>query len=393
MSVAILGWQVFIFVTIIISGRAAGYTAAFWVIWTIVQIYTLPMSIIQFGTISIAYFIRRFINKAEDGALVKYRNPESMEGMFYSKAPKPALFFNSIIQEISDELNKYQELRTEFEVCDDCSQIHEKENDLYKRFIAINFALCGLILKVIPPYIDSKGKMELDEDELLKTLRKNFAHTNSKLDQISFKDIEDKFGLRVNVGPELGNAKEYQKWEIFIREAKKKPMLKAAKLYDQGMAYIDGISVEKDVEKGLEILHVIANDGYAEAQNMLSFLYGEDDEDIEQNLEESFKWGLRAAEQGDEDSYYLDVAEKYLSGSGTPRLPNEAFSWAIKAAKNGHPWGQSLVGRMYACGNGIEKDTEQAIKWLNRALEQGHSDVLEELGHLKASRRAEEKGQ
>ena len=57
MSIAIIGWQIFIFFTIVVSGRKAGWVSAFWVIWTIVQIYALPLSIIQIVTIFIAYSI------------------------------------------------------------------------------------------------------------------------------------------------------------------------------------------------------------------------------------------------------------------------------------------------------------------------------------------------
>ena len=65
MSFAIAGWQILIFSTIVISGRAAGLTTGFWVIWTFVQIYTLPLSIIQFATILIAYLVAKAINREE----------------------------------------------------------------------------------------------------------------------------------------------------------------------------------------------------------------------------------------------------------------------------------------------------------------------------------------
>lgn len=59
MSMAILGWQVFIFFTIAISGKMAGWVSLFWVIWTLVQVYALPLSILQFLTILFAYSIAK----------------------------------------------------------------------------------------------------------------------------------------------------------------------------------------------------------------------------------------------------------------------------------------------------------------------------------------------
>lgn len=55
MSIAVIGWQIFIFVTIFISERNRGWVAAFWVLWTLVQVYALPLSAIQFLTIFLGY--------------------------------------------------------------------------------------------------------------------------------------------------------------------------------------------------------------------------------------------------------------------------------------------------------------------------------------------------
>jgi DNA helicase-4 len=62
MTFAVLGWQLFIFFTILISGKKAGWACTFWVIWTLVQVYGLPLSVIQFITIYLAY---KFTTKIE----------------------------------------------------------------------------------------------------------------------------------------------------------------------------------------------------------------------------------------------------------------------------------------------------------------------------------------
>ena len=55
MGIAVIGWQIFIFFTIVISGSNRGIVAAFWVVWTLVQVYALPLSVVQFVTIFVAY--------------------------------------------------------------------------------------------------------------------------------------------------------------------------------------------------------------------------------------------------------------------------------------------------------------------------------------------------
>jgi hypothetical protein len=59
MSIALFVWQFFIFFTIFFSGKYRGWTSAFWFIWTLVQIYSIPLSIVQFFTILLAYMVSK----------------------------------------------------------------------------------------------------------------------------------------------------------------------------------------------------------------------------------------------------------------------------------------------------------------------------------------------
>lgn len=54
MTIAILLWQVLIFLTIYFSNKR-GLVSVFWIIWTIVQVAALPLSILQFITVYIGY--------------------------------------------------------------------------------------------------------------------------------------------------------------------------------------------------------------------------------------------------------------------------------------------------------------------------------------------------
>jgi hypothetical protein len=55
MGVAVLAWQVFILFTLAVSGRKRAWVAAFWVVWTLLQVYALPLSVLQFFTIFVGY--------------------------------------------------------------------------------------------------------------------------------------------------------------------------------------------------------------------------------------------------------------------------------------------------------------------------------------------------
>lgn len=51
----ILIWQAIIFLTIAFGGRHRGWVVAFWVAWTILQVFALWLSVVQFGTIWLAW--------------------------------------------------------------------------------------------------------------------------------------------------------------------------------------------------------------------------------------------------------------------------------------------------------------------------------------------------
>jgi DNA helicase-4 len=55
MGIAVVVWQLFIILTIWISGKNKKWVAAFWVIWTLVQVFALPLSILQYGSIWLGY--------------------------------------------------------------------------------------------------------------------------------------------------------------------------------------------------------------------------------------------------------------------------------------------------------------------------------------------------
>lgn len=59
MGLGILGWQILILVTIVAAGRSRGIAVIFWVIWTAVRVFALPLSLLQFGTIWLGYLISR----------------------------------------------------------------------------------------------------------------------------------------------------------------------------------------------------------------------------------------------------------------------------------------------------------------------------------------------
>jgi TPR repeat protein len=58
---------------------------------------------------------------------------------------------------------------------------------------------------------------------------------------------------------------------------------------------------------------------------------------------------------------------KYEHGLGVPQTYDAAFDLYVRAAEQGDPTGQYLLGLMYDKGHGVWQDTVLALKWLNLA--------------------------
>lgn len=72
----------------------------------------------------------------------------------------------------------------------------------------------------------------------------------------------------------------------------------------------------------------------------------------------------------------------YREGRGAPRDARTAFSWLLKAAKQGRPDAQFLVGTMYRRGEGTPQDEQAGLVWLRRAAAQGNAKAAEAIARV-----------
>lgn len=68
----------------------------------------------------------------------------------------------------------------------------------------------------------------------------------------------------------------------------------------------------------------------------------------------------------------------FLQGQGVRQNYQEAEGWFRKAADQGDPQGQHLLGMMYRDGLGREQDDVEAYKWFTLSATQGHIDAVRE---------------
>ena len=93
-------------------------------------------------------------------------------------------------------------------------------------------------------------------------------------------------------------------------------------------------------------------------------------EDVEQDLEEAFKWDLNAAQAGRASSQAV-VGHSYRTGKGVEQDFKKAHQWDLKAAKQGVATAQSVVGHSLLNSKVIDQNLIESYAWLTLAAEAG----------------------
>ena len=213
---------------------------------------------------------------------------------------------------------------------------------------------------------------------------------------------------------------EAQKW---LRMAAGKGYSEAAKLieedgnetqslYEQAENYYRGQNgVKEDRAKAFELYQKAAEQGHADAQYSLGYMYAYG-ECAAKDEEKALFWYRKAAAQGHEKAgrmargiesqrnsslgtgrysrpqpQSVSAKEAYEKGenfyygqNGFAQSYADAVSWYRFAAGQGHVWAQYSLGYCYQHGQGVGKDEAEAVKWFRKAAEEGNAAAQCSLG-------------
>lgn len=130
------------------------------------------------------------------------------------------------------------------------------------------------------------------------------------------------------------------------------------------LAYDYGLGVEKNDEKALEYLKILAEYGYPDVQYVLGTRY----RDINEGRmnRKAVKWFTKAAKQGNVEAMWR-LGECYGGVSGVRHNERKAFLWYKKAAERGHEEAMSTLGLYYQRGIGVKKNLDIAVEWYEKA--------------------------
>lgn len=147
-----------------------------------------------------------------------------------------------------------------------------------------------------------------------------------------------------------------------------------------GQMFLEGLGIEKDVERALELFEASAQRGEPAGMNGLGWLHlhglG-----VEQNPETAASWYRRSAEKGDGDGQTL-MGWLFQNGLGVEANDREAVAWYRRSAEQGNPAGEAKLGWMFLNGRGVATDLASALLWSQRAAEKGDPSGANQLGWL-----------
>jgi hypothetical protein len=138
--------------------------------------------------------------------------------------------------------------------------------------------------------------------------------------------------------------------------------------------------LREDYETALSEWRPLAEQGNAEAQNMLGYMYRYG-QGLAQDFELARHWYRRAADLGNAMAQN-NLGAMYRQGLGIPKDYHQAFRWFLRAAEQGDGGAQNHVGLMYYKGEGVTKDLVQAYMWAYLAAQQGVDPSIQALDFL-----------
>jgi len=145
-----------------------------------------------------------------------------------------------------------------------------------------------------------------------------------------------------------------------------------------GICYRNGQGVRKDLEESFKWSLKSANQGHLVGQNAVGNCYNFG-MGVDRNLEEAFKWYRKSAEQGHLNAQ-INLANCYSKGEGVEKDAGKAFEWKLKAAEQNDAEAQYDVGSGYYEGRGIEKNKAKAMEWYLKSAKNGYAKSQHNIG-------------
>jgi TPR repeat protein len=178
---------------------------------------------------------------------------------------------------------------------------------------------------------------------------------------------------------DLGNVSEALKWYrrgVALNDVSAQTHL--------GDMYLDGIGVERDLAKALELFQPSAEQGYPLSQYKIGFIHQRGDRRVRRDMALAVAWFNKAAANGFARAQN-DLGYLYETGDGVPRNDAQAAGWYRLAAEQGWALAQVNLAALYERGAGVRKDYKLAFYW-SRLASDARLDSVRDTARQNVSR-------
>lgn len=146
--------------------------------------------------------------------------------------------------------------------------------------------------------------------------------------------------------------------------------------------YLRGDGVEKDLDRGMEILERAAREGGdVDAAHEVALVYEYGEHGVAVDVVEAARWFRVAAEAG-----HVEAMAEYAMccelGCGREQSDEEALEWYTRAANEGHVESNFSVGEAFEEAKGVPQSDEEACLWYYKAAVMGDEDSKRALTRL-----------
>ncbi|RJX31390.1 MAG: sel1 repeat family protein [Oxalobacter sp.] len=142
--------------------------------------------------------------------------------------------------------------------------------------------------------------------------------------------------------------------------------------------YVSGYGGTVDYHKAFSWCQKSADQGRAGAQYVLGWMY-KYGLGVEKNDSQAASWFKKGADQGDLDAQ-CDLGSAYVKGRGVSKDVGHGMQLILASAEKGLPKAQYFMGAAYIHAVGVERDYRKAMGWNRKAAEQGYIDAQRVLG-------------
>lgn len=190
--------------------------------------------------------------------------------------------------------------------------------------------------------------------------------------------LEDKAAFLYDKAAEMGHSKAQYAFALLCRKQKgkegeglsRKWFYRAAQNGEMNAIYEYGLILKNEADKKVEADKL--KEEPENPEHKVTWLTNQEEKPHFIEYKEAFSYLIRAAKEGISDAQYV-VSQMYFEGLGVLLDNSLGIEWCKKAANNGHFEAQFKMAQMY--DNGLIQDStlEDAINWYQSAADNGSS--------------------